>query len=158
MRTTLSALCLTLIVACGGATDPNEMNNEASSALSSGRYSEALTGFEAVLAKVDASHPAWMRAKMGSIEARIHIDPDQAQAEFLAFAAANEGQVGEKDYRSIGSKMTSAGKYLQAIAVVDAGIKKFGESEVLTKTMDAIKRESKNDAAAQDALAGLGYL
>ena len=158
MRISISALCLSLLVACGGASDPNQMTNDASAALTSGKYSEALQGFDAVLGQIDASHPSYMRAKMGSIEAQIHIEAGKAKTDFLAFAAANKGKVTEKDYRSVGSKMTGAGKYLEAIAVLDAGIQEFGKSDALMKTIEAVKKESANDAAAQSALAGLGYL
>jgi len=159
MRTSrISALCLTLLVACGGAGDPNQTTNEAYTSLSSGKYAEALAGFESVLDQVDASHPAYMRARMGAIEAQIHIDEEKAEAEFLAFAKDNAGQVTEKDYRTIGSKMTSAGKYVQAINVLAKGIEEYGETDALMKTIEAVKKESKNDAAAQSALAGLGYL
>ena len=159
MRTSrISALCLTLLAACGGSSDPTQMTNDASTALNNGQYAEALAGFEAALGQMDASHASYMRAKMGSFDAQIHIDAGKAQTDFLAFAQANKGKINEKDYRQVGSKMTSAGKYLEAIAVLDAGIKEFGKTDALMKTIDAVKKESANDAAAQSALAGLGYL
>ena len=64
------------------------------------------------------------------------------------------------DYATVGNKMTSAKAFQDAIAVIDAGIKKFPEDEKLPKLIEVVQAEAEaeGDEGALKALEGLGYL
>jgi len=157
MRTRpLSVLLVALSFACG-AHDPNTVTNEAYTALARGDYEAAIDGFEGVLEDIDASHAAYTRARMGAIEAWIHLDPDEAREDFLAFAERSEA-IGEKDYRQVGSELVGAAEFMAALAVIHAGVERFGESEEFSQTMDAIRLAAADDERVASELESLGYV
>ena len=156
MKTSLMPLFLVGLVACG-SPDATTLTNDSYSALAQGEYQTAFEGFEDVLARADVPDNVRPRAQMGAIEALVHLDAEKARDEFLTYAQANAG-IGEKDYRVVGSKLTSARKFHEAIAVLDAGIQRYGQAEALTQTLKAIKLEAADDESVQHELASLGDL
>lgn len=165
IRTLLVLPCLVLALvagACGGggSSDPKALTDEGYAALGTSDYDGALESFQKALAEMDSAHAQFKRAKMGEIEALIHVDAERAKDEFIAMAGSMSGSVTAKDYQAIASKMTSEKKYVPAIAVLDAGIKAHAENPKLLAIMEKVKSEAEKagDSGALDALRGLGYL
>jgi len=154
----LAALLVTLpLAACGGgASDPGQLTSEGYQALGSGDAKAALEDFQTALAGLEAGTPEYQRAKMGEIEALIQLDPKRAQETMLALGSAAD----ESQYATVGNKLTGAGHFLEAIAVLDAGMKRYAESPKLKALLDQVKveAEKQGDSGALDALKGLGYL
>lgn len=160
MRRRLAALSLALslsIASCGGGSeDPAAMTDEGYAALGAGDHRAAVESFEGALATLEPGSPDYMRAKMGEIEALIHVDAARAKTEFL-----EQGEsFSEAQYATVGSKMTSAKKFQEAIAVLDAGMKRFSESPKLKAMLDqvAVEAEKSGNSDALESLKGLGYL
>jgi hypothetical protein len=145
---------------CGGAATPADNVQSGSTALGKSDWRAAQTSFEAALAALAPTDPSYKKAKMGQVEALIQLDAARAQSEFLAYAqSAGEG-VDSKDWRNVMTKLTAKGKFAEAIAVLDAGLKSRPQDADIKKMGDAIKVEAEKagDANALGALAGLGYL
>jgi hypothetical protein len=159
-RTTLAlaALCLTLpLASCGGGGgDPASLTNDGYASLGSGDHQGALESFEKALAGLDANAPEYMRAKMGEIEALTHLDADRAKDALLGLG----DRAGESEYSKVASNLTVEGHFMQAIDVLDAGVKKYGESPKLKALLDKVKAEAEKSGSsdALDKLKGLGYL
>ena len=163
MRTASLLLALAVsLTSCGGAADPASLTDSGAKALGSANYAEAAAEFDAALAAMagDTNHDQYLRAKWGIIEAGAHVAPDRAVTDFLSFAKANSATMSEKDYSKVGSWLTSAKKFTQAITVVDAGVQAYGESPTLISQLKDIEKKAKaaGDTDAAGALSGLGYL
>jgi len=163
MRTPTLFLALTLaLTACGGATDPASMNDAGAKALNSGDYAGAATQFDAALTAIgdDTANAQYQRAMWGFIEAGAHVDPARAKDDFLAFAKANSATMSAKEYSKVGTWLSSAGAYTEAVFVVDAGIQAYPETPALLAMIENIKADAAKagDADAASALEGLGYL
>lgn len=162
MKTLITACALAFLASCGGGSDPRALTDEGSKALNSGDYADAVKSYEKALAEIgtDTQNPDWKRAKMGLFQARAQVDGTRAKEEFLQFAGANPSAVNDGDFNLIASKLGSARKLDEAIAVLEAGKAAFPESQHL----DALGKELVNrakesgDAGALDALKGLGYV
>ena len=154
---TLALASAPLLTACGGgAADPGQLSNEGYAALGSGDHAGAVENFEAALAGLEVGTPEYMRAKAGEIEALIHLDANRATEQLMALGDnANEALVA-----TIGSKMTAAKEFAAAVAVLDAGMKRFPESTKIKAMLDKVQAEAEKagDSGALDALKGLGYL
>jgi hypothetical protein len=152
------ALALALFTAsCGGGGNPTD---EGYAALGKSDWSAAASSFEQALKGLSPTDPGFKRAKMGHVEALIHLDAKSSEQEFLALARGNPELIGSDEYRTVASKMTSAKQYLPAIGVLDAGLKANPEDPKLMAVLEKVKSEAQksNDAGALDALKGLGYL
>lgn len=160
LATSFLLLPLVALPSCGGAADAKTLTDDGMSALNSGDHDDAATKFAAALEALadDTANVQYARAKMGHIEATIRSDAAAAKDEFLAYAASNEAT--PDDYSAIGRKFASAGKFSEAIDILDAGMKKFEGSDVLNKLVDNIKTaaEKAGDSGALSKMAGLGYL
>ena len=162
MRIATSALVLALtLAACGGGATPASLNTEGNTALGSGQYSTAAEHFEAALAAIgsDTSHDQYLRARMGLIEATVHLDAEKAKNDFLDLAKSSNS-VGAKEYSKIGGMLANAGAFNPAIELVDAGIQAYPETPQLQKIIEQIKTQAtqSGDSSALKALEGLGYL
>ena len=158
-RTTLAlaALFLTLpLCSCGGGSgDPGSLTNDGYAALGSGDHQGALDSFQSALAGLDPAAPEFMRAKMGEIEALTHLDADGARDALIGMG----DQAGEAEYSKVAGNLTAERHFSQAIDVLDAGIKRHGESPKLKALLDKVRVEAeKSDPAALEKLKGLGYL
>ncbi|MFT5287559.1 MAG: hypothetical protein ACI8TQ_003747 [Planctomycetota bacterium] len=157
----LIALAVSL-TSCGGASDPAALTDLGAKALGSGDYAEAAAQFDAALSAIagDTSNDQYLRAKWGIIEAGAHVAPDRSVSDFLSLAKANSATMSEKDYSKVGSWLSSAKKFVQAITVLNEGVQAYGESPTLINQLKDIKKkaEAAGDADAAGALSGLGYL
>lgn len=145
---------------CGGSADAASMISAAENDLNSGKYDDAVSGFEDALAALTTEDPEYVQAKMGHIKALIYGEPDQAKDEFLKLANDLPEHVDIQKYKIIGTKMTEAKRFQQAIDVLDAGIKAFDEPESLMAAMKNVELAAADagDSGALDALKGLGYV
>jgi hypothetical protein len=154
----LAALLLTLpLVSCGGGSKtPTELTNDGAAALGSGDYTGALSNYREALAGLTREDPDYLRAKMGEVEALIHVNAEEATTTFLGLGSL----VDENHFATVASKMTSAGEYQEAIKVLDAGVQAYGESPKLVAMLQKVKEEAEDagDEGALKALEGLGYL
>lgn len=158
----VAVLLLCLLPACGGSSDPRALTDEGSKALNSGKHEEAAKSFEEALAELgaDSANPEWKRAKLGLVQARVRIDAARAKDEFLQFASANPSRVTDSDYNLIASKFGDAGKFDEAIAILELGKKAHPESVHLDALgNDLVKRAQASGASdALDKLKSLGYV
>ena len=159
---TIARLCLALLpllaVACGGSASPDVLTSQGLDALNSGDHEAALSKLRKALEGLKPGDDGYLEAKMGAIEARIAGDPDGAQQEFLELASAHPDMVNASGYVTIGGHMANQKAWLPAIAVMDAGIKRFGKDEPkLQQLLEKIQKGSAGDEAATNALKGLGY-
>jgi hypothetical protein len=158
-RTTLAltALLLTLpLSSCGGGGDPASLTDDGYAALGSSDYEGALGSFQSALAGLDPAEPGFMRAKMGEIDALTHLDPDGARDAILGIG----DRAGEAEYSKVASDLTAEGHYIQAIDVLDGGVKRHGESPKLKALLEKVRAEAEKSGSsdALDKLKGLGYL
>src|SRR5437867_11590269 len=93
------AILLCLLPACGGTVGPRALTDAGAKALNSGKYEEAAENYEKALAGLgtDTANPEWKRAKLGVIQARVHLESTKAKKEFLEFARANPSKVTDSD-------------------------------------------------------------
>jgi hypothetical protein len=157
--------------ACGGSADAGgggaastavnpekgkKLTDKGMTALNSGDYAGAVESFEKAVGQLEAGSPEYMRAKAGEIEALIHVDAERAKTQMLALGPKAD----ENMYTAVASKMCSAKRNQEAVAVLDAGIKLYPESPQLKAQMDKVIAEAQKqgDAGALDSLKGLGYL
>lgn len=162
MKARLATLALALLASCGGSSDPKALTSEGYASLQGGRYEEAAGSFERALQALgtDTSGPDFKRAKMGSIEALIHVDPTRARDEFLAYAKGAPGQVEDRDFNKIGGLFGDAGKVGEGIDVLSAGLEAHPESVHLQALVTQLGDLAKKTGSAKEleALAGLGYV
>lgn len=155
-------LCPLFAAGCGGSDDPKSLNDAGAQALNSSQYKDALEHFEHALEVIGAKpdDPQYLAAKLGAIEARIHIDAKQAAAEFLALAKALPSKVSDRDFMDVSGKLASAKAYGEAIEVIEQGKKVFAESTQLAQHRDTIYKtmQKSGDAGALEKLKGIGYL
>ena len=163
MRT--ASLLLSLAVtftSCGGSADPAALTDSGAQSLGSGKYAEAAAQFDEALKGMagDTNNDQYLRAKWGIIEAGAHVSPDRAVTEFLTLVKANSATMSAKDYAKVGSWLTDAKNYVQAINVIDAGVKAYPETPSLIAQLKDIQKkvEASGDEDAANALGGLGYL
>jgi len=161
MRTLLApiALSLALVSACGGgAADPEEHADAGETALAQKDYDKALKEFGAALDAMenDASHAQYEKAKLGAIHALAHVNPDQAQTDFLELAKST--QLEANDYSKLANELAGAMAYAQAADVMHAGIEAHPEHPGLAAVLANLKEKAEEDPTAQRALQDLGYL
>ena len=159
MRISLAlALALTLpLTACSSGSDPKALTDEGQRALGQSDHAAALASFEGALASMGTdSHPQYMRAKLGAVEALAVIDPARAQTEFLALATA--AGLGANDYNSAAGWLASSHNFEQSLEVVHAGLEAFPEHAALEAVLARVVEASQDDPALQSKLQGLGYL
>ncbi len=157
--TLLSSVLLAILASCGGGS-PETLIDDGVAALNKSDYQTAKKNLGNALETLEPSDPLFKKAKMKHVEAQVHLDAEAAKSEFLAFAEASPDAVAQEDYRAIGSKLTSAKKYKQAIQLLDAAVQKYGQDERLMKMLEAIEvaANAEGDEDALGALAGLGYI
>lgn len=155
-------LCL-VAAACGGAPDAAKLTDEGYASLGKSDWKNARADFEAALAQLKTTDAGYLRAKLGSIEALVQLEPAKAKDDFLALAAAMTSQVKAADYISVASKLTGKQAFAEAVAVLEAGLKAFPDDPKVRAVGDAIAKAAKNApdpaaAKALESLKGLGYV
>lgn len=152
-------LCLAA-AACGGGPDAAKLTDEGYASLGKSDWKNARADFDAALAQLKTTDAGYLRAKLGSIEALVQLEPAKAKDEFLALASSMSAQVKSSDFISVASKLTSKGAFPQAIDVLAAGLKAFPEDQKVRDVGNAIKlaAEKAADPEAVKALKSMGYL
>lgn len=156
----LSALTLTALTltACGGG-DPKEAGT---TALQSGDYSKAAEHFAQALKGKDARSEDFVELRVDRCRALAGFDPAAAEREFtgLTVAVKEAGALKVADFTQVASALLNAKAGVQAVNVMDLGMKRFPGDEKMNALLEKVKQAAfdSGDEAAQDALRGLGYI
>ena len=151
-------LCLLLaLTACGG-TDPATQVNESYSSLNARDYSGAEAGFAEALPQLEPGTSVHLRAQLGLFRARSFSDSASAKTDFLAYASANDLEIG--DYTQFITDLVTGEHLEEAIAVVSEMKKAFPDNVKVDDMGNALVERAKSagDTSALDALSGLGYV
>ena len=161
--TLLATLALSFaLTACGGggSDDPRELISAGNKALGGGDYAAALVDLEKAAGAMEASDPLYLEVQKGILRAKAGSAPKDAIA-MLTNDTANLGDaLDESLYSSAAVDMSTAGYFDEAIEVVKLATEKFGQTELMKKQVDVIKKlaASAGEADVASALAGLGYV
>lgn len=154
---------LALSACSGGARDAETALRDGYSALARGDGAAALPLLEQAAGELakDASDPRWKEIQLALVEARGYVDPAAAESSFLSTVRAHPTRFQADDFATVGNRLAQAGAPLEAIDVVDAGLKEFGYGQHprLAKVIDDIERRAaeSGDTATRDKLKSLGY-
>ncbi len=159
MRTSFGlALVFSLtLCACGGAGDPVEAGYDA---LRDGKSAEALEFFDKALSGMTEGADGYKEVAVARCEAMVGTDAAAAAQEFITLSSKDGSGVDMSDFGLLISAFYSNKSFLEAVPVLDAGLKKFPGNETLeTHKKTIIAEAAKGDnPALQDTLKGLGYL
>lgn len=130
------------------------------SALGSGDAKGALAAFDKALAQMDATNPDYLRASVGRCQALVHIDGTKAREEFIALAKAQPGRIVELDFHVVVSEFVNTRQFLDAVEVMNSGMKLFPGSKKMQEILDAVRAASTRaeDPSSMKRLKDLGYL
>ena len=128
-RMLFSLALLSCALASCEEPEPAELARRADEALRAGDYRGALRRYERAFARLDASAPEYLDARLGAIEAMIPIDAKRAKDEFLRLADEQPAAIEAKHYCNVGGRLADAGAWEPAIEVIDAGLKRFEMNE-----------------------------
>lgn len=154
------ALALPLLLAASCSDDPKALTKDGFNAINSGDAKGAVTAFDKALAKMDATNPDYLRAAVGRCQALARTDSAKAKTEFLALAKAQTSKIQDQDFHVVVSEFVNAGKFLDGIDVMEAGIKMFPESTKMAEIKTAVVAAStkEGDPKVLSKLKGLGYI
>jgi hypothetical protein len=157
---TLVVVPLVCVACGGGSADPAKAVDDGYVALGKSDWKAAQSDFDAALATLKSTDAGYLRAKLGQIEALIHLDAAKAKQEFLALAKGMSSQVEPKHFIAVASNLTSEKKYVDAVDVLEAGLNAHSEDPKLRAVGEEIKKAASKagDDKALAALKGLGYL
>jgi hypothetical protein len=159
MRNLLSILVLLPLAACGGDS-PKQLTDMGVQALAGGQAREAQGRFEEALQGLRPTDPDFVRATLGRVQALARLKPEAARDAFLTFSRENKTLVQESDYGMVVSELLRAGASMEAIDVMDAGMKAYPASaqmKAVQKQVTEAAKQSK-DPAGLNKLKGLGYV
>jgi tetratricopeptide (TPR) repeat protein len=156
----LPILCAGLTLwasACSHASDPKALTDEGYTAMNEGRYETAMSSFDRALTKLDASHPLYLKARLGACQAGAFVNAKNAYEDFLALAETKEVQDG--DFILMTSMLADADEIGLATDLAEVGKKRFPESPKWAALIQTLGKqaEAKGDLKAVDRLKGLGY-
>ena len=154
----LAPLILLLAAACGGS-DPKALTDAGVSALGSGDAKSALASFDDALAHMPANDPQLLRASLGRVQALARTEPAKAKEAFLALTESQKSKINEGDFGLVVSELLRKNANVEAVDVMNAGVKMFPESTKMLAVKTQVLEQSKksNDPAALQKLRGLGY-
>ena len=154
-----AGLAALAVLACGGSPDPRALTDSGSAALNSGDPKTALSDFDKALEHMDPASPDFLRAKIGRCQALARTDAARAQTEFLALAKDPSAKVGEQDYATVALDLAKSSAIGPAVAVAEAGMKRYPESPAMKSLRDKVGDAAKraNDPEAIKKLKSLGY-
>ncbi|MEO0650809.1 MAG: hypothetical protein AAFZ65_09025 [Planctomycetota bacterium] len=158
-RLFVPALVATLVACGGGGGTPEELRTSGIDKMSAGDFEGAVAALEQAK-QAAAGTPLEMDITKELAEARVHTDPSEAVVDFLELAESHPDAVSEEDYLNIGRQLSDSDQIMSALAVVEAGIKRFGETESpkLMAMIDKFKQQAANNTELKSALESLGYL
>ena len=156
---TIVVLAALLLGSCA-PSDPKTLTDEGASALGAGDAAKAQESFEAALTGIDPSHPEWLRASIGRCQALARRDGPAAKKAFLELATAHPSRVNEQDFSLVVSELVQHDAIVEAIDVMDAGVKLYPESPAMQTIKEKVLAASSKskDAGALEKLKGLGYV
>jgi len=159
MRPAFLAPVLLLALACG-PSDPRTLTDAGASALASGDSTKALASFEEALAGLKPTDAEYVRASMGRFQALVRSEPERARDEFLAFAKVQAASLAESHYGILVGEFLRRGRTVEAIDVMDAGVKAFPNSEAMLAIRKRVEEQARSskDPASMQKLKGLGYV
>ncbi len=157
MQTKILLLSFALCVsACSGGGDPKQ---DGLAALQASDYAGAVSSFDQALAGLgsDASASERREISLARCEALSYVDGAKAEAAFKAICTEHS-DIGVNEYSLIAGAMISGKAMVNAVTVVDLGVKAFPDDPKMAKLLENVKQAAANDSAAMDALQGMGYL
>lgn len=160
-RLIAAALMLSLLgAACGGTSDPAKLTDNGYTLLGKSDWKGAQSEFDKALAGLKTTDAGYLRAKLGSVEALVHLDAAKAKDEFLATARGMSSQVKASDYIGIASRLAGEGKFMEGIEVLEAGLDAHPEEPKVRQVGEKIKElaSKAGDSEAIAKLKSLGYL
>jgi tetratricopeptide (TPR) repeat protein len=159
MRTALLFAMLFLALACGHS-DPRALTDAGASALASGDSAKALASFEEALTSLKPGDAEYVRASLGRFQALVRSEPERARDEFLAFAKVQAASLAESHYGILVNEFLRRGRTVEAIDVMDAGVKAFPNSEAMLAIRKRVEEQARSskDPASMQKLKGLGYV
>jgi hypothetical protein len=97
---------------------------------------------------------------MGRFQAMVRSDAGQARDLFLAYAKAQGAKVTEGDYGTLVGEFLRREHTVEAIDVMDAGVKAFPKSEAMAAIAKKVEEQARTakDPAAMQKMKGLGYI
>ena len=155
----LLALALTLtFTACDGGS-VNHID-EGYKAAGANDHAAAVSHFDQALATLGPDNPEKAEVALKRCNSFAFQDAAAARAEFLEMAGTAE--LTAKDYTNMARSLFNAGGtggMIEAVTVVDAGIKKFPDSDSLKAVLAKLQAEASKaeGGALSEALKGLGY-
>jgi len=160
MRTASLLACLGFLLPACGPADPRALTDAGSSALAAGDAPKARECFEQALAAMKPGDPEYTRASMGRYQALVRSEPERARTEFLAFAKAQPASLNEGNYVVLVSEFLRRERTVEAVEVMDAGIKAFPKSEAMLAIRTKVEEQARasKDPAAMQKMKGLGYI
>ena len=160
MRLFRPLLPLVLLVQACGPADPHALTDQGARALGAGDARSARYSFEAALAGLKPGEPDYARASMGRFQALARGEPERARDEVLVYAKAQSANVGEGDYGMLVSEFLRRERTVEAIDVMDAGVKAFPNSEAMLAIRKRVEEQARSskDPASMQKLKGLGYV
>ena len=85
------------------------------------------------------------------------MDGAKAEAEFKSLVKGG-AEIGVKQYSLIAGALIGADATVNAVNVVDMGVKAFPENAKMASPLEKVKEAAATDPEALDALKGMGYL
>jgi hypothetical protein len=160
MRLPYLCLSVCLVLPACGTSDPRALTDEGASALASGDAKGAQASFEKALSVLKPSDPDFARASMGRFQALVRSEPALARDGFLAYAKAQGAAVTEGDYGTLVAEFLRREHTVEAIDVMDAGVKAFPKSEAMVAIRKKVEEQARTakDPAAMQKMKGLGYI
>lgn len=157
LQSALLTLALASLAACGG--------NPAAEAdigklLQTGKYEEAVKIVETRLGTVTKGTEDEKSLILDYAEGLSYTDAAKAQESFLTFAKANAELVKPKDFKHVVACLRTNEGLLQAIDVMNDGMKRWPDDAVMSELLELVKADviKANDPAAKAKMEGLGYM
>ena len=155
----IAAACLAAAVCCVSCSggDSKEAGYEA---LDSGAYSAAVAHFERALQGSERSSAEYVEVSVARCQALAHVDAERAEADFEQLSAEipDPARLTERDFNLVVTELLGTNG-AAAVRLMDAGVKRFPDSDKMSQIRDkviaAVKKSA--DAGALSALDGLGY-
>ncbi len=151
----LALASLLSLTACSGAS-PDAQIQTAQDAIASGDYDKAVAAADEGLGMSPDAKARW-RLEFAKLEALARKGDGKATLGAIEALAAAEGTtVKSSHYVSTADQLKGGGDAAGAIAVLDAGLKRWPDDADLTKAIEQSKASGGEDEL--EALKSLGYL
>ncbi|MEO0660939.1 MAG: hypothetical protein AAFZ87_05335 [Planctomycetota bacterium] len=153
LRLALAPALLAALAACGGGA----ADASADELIQAGKFDEAVALIEKQRETVEKGSEAEKELVLLTVDATADEQPELAKKAFLEFAEAAPDAVSAKDFEYAVSQLRTYRKYVEAIEVMDKGMKRWPEDPVMTELLSFLQADAEKDDGAAAALKGLGY-